>query len=128
MYGVAHAGVVALGCSPALGFIHTGNSRSFVFDIADLYKTDIAVPVAFEAASLGLADTEGHVRRAMRDKIHEEHVLERCVKDIKSLLLGTVSSYEEDPANGDENILWDGRDGGVTGGKSYVPEEMEYEA
>ena len=28
------------GCSPALGFVHTGHDRSFVYDVADLYKVE----------------------------------------------------------------------------------------
>lgn len=38
LYGVVHAVIVALGCAPGLGFVHTGHYRSFVYDIADLYK------------------------------------------------------------------------------------------
>ena len=38
LYGVVHAVIVALGCSPGLGFVHTGHELSFVYDIADLYK------------------------------------------------------------------------------------------
>ncbi|WP_053756985.1 type I-E CRISPR-associated endonuclease Cas1e, partial [Streptomyces sp. AS58] len=43
MYGITHAVVTALGCSPALGFVHSGHELSFVLDIADLYKTDIGI-------------------------------------------------------------------------------------
>ncbi len=28
-----HAVIVALGCAPGLGFVHTGHERSFVFDL-----------------------------------------------------------------------------------------------
>ncbi len=45
LYGVVHAVIVALGCSPGLGFVHTGHDRSFVYDVADLYKMELAVPV-----------------------------------------------------------------------------------
>jgi hypothetical protein len=38
-YAVVHSIIVALGCSAALGFMHTGHHRSFVYDIADLYNT-----------------------------------------------------------------------------------------
>lgn len=47
LYGVAHAVIVALGCSPGLGFVHTGHERSFVYDVADLYKAELSIPVAF---------------------------------------------------------------------------------
>ena len=40
--------IVSGGYSPALGFIHTGKQRSFVFDVADLYKVELTIPIAFE--------------------------------------------------------------------------------
>lgn len=35
LYGICHAGILSLGYSPALGFIHVGKQLSFVYDIAD---------------------------------------------------------------------------------------------
>lgn len=40
-------GIVSAGYSPGLGFIHTGKQLSFVYDVADLYKTELTVPLAF---------------------------------------------------------------------------------
>ncbi len=51
LYGLAHAVVCALGCSPGLGFVHVGHELSFVYDIADLYKADTTIPIAFEMAA-----------------------------------------------------------------------------
>lgn len=48
---MVHSIIVALGISPGLGFVHTGHDLSFVYDIADLYKADITIPIAFEVAS-----------------------------------------------------------------------------
>jgi len=121
LYGAVHAVVVSLGCSPGLGFVHTGNSRSFIYDIADLYKTEIAVPVAFDAAAQDLADVGGHVRRAMRDRMFEVNLLERCVKDIRILLVGR-NNDEDSSATDGAIMLWDGRSGAVPGGTSYGAE------
>ncbi|WP_419183748.1 type I-E CRISPR-associated endonuclease Cas1e [Streptomyces albidus (ex Kaewkla and Franco 2022)] len=33
LYGIVHAAVNALGCTPGLGFVHTGTSHSFVYDL-----------------------------------------------------------------------------------------------
>lgn len=103
LYGLAHAVIAALGCSPALGFVHVGHERSFVYDIADLYKADITIPASFEIASDPPADLPGAVRRRVRDLIVEHHVLERMVRDIKYLL--NEDSREESA----DNILylWD---------------------
>ena len=51
LYGIIYSVVCSLGCCPALGFIHTGHDRSFIYDIADLYKTETSIPVAFDIAS-----------------------------------------------------------------------------
>ena len=60
LYGLCHAAIVAAGFSPALGFIHTGKMLSFVYDIADLYKTEVSIPMAFAAVK------EGDTRRSRR--------------------------------------------------------------
>ena len=39
LYGVCHAAIVSAGYCAALGFVHTGKMLSFVYDVADLYKT-----------------------------------------------------------------------------------------
>lgn len=36
---------------PGLGFVHIGHSLSFVYDIADLYKAEITIPIAFRLAA-----------------------------------------------------------------------------
>lgn len=87
MYGIAHAVVTSLGCSPALGFVHSGHELSFVLDIADLYKTEIGIPLAFDTASEGEEDVGSRTRRALRDRINETSLLNRCVDDIRRLLL-----------------------------------------
>lgn len=86
MYGIAHAVVAALGCSPALGFVHSGHELSFVLDIADLYKTEVGIPVAFEAAAQSPEDVGARTRRALRDRLHELRLLDRIVADIHGLL------------------------------------------
>lgn len=116
LYGLVHAVVAALGCSPGLGFVHTGHDRSFVFDVADLYKTEIAVPVAFEVAGSDSADLPGDVRRAMRDAMHEARLLERCTRDIHTLL-DSDGDRDEDFTI-DVVDLWD-RSLRVAGGSNY---------
>ncbi len=123
LYGVCHAAIVALGCSPGLGFVHTGHERSFVYDVADLYKAELAIPVAFDAAALDLSDIGGHVRREMRDRMHKARLLDRCVKDISRLLL---DQEESDGQWADVVELWDGRLGAVAGGTSYGTDEEPY--
>lgn len=127
LYGAVHAVVVALGCSPGLGFVHTGHERSFVYDIADLYKAELAIPVAFDAATQDLADLGGHVRRTMRDRMVDARLLERCVRDITWLLVGDGSAAGTDAdAWADVVMLWDDRAAPVAGGTAYTAEGLDW--
>lgn len=119
LYGMVHGVVVALGCSPALGFIHTGHSRSFVFDIADLYKVEVAVPEAFRvvADAEDGADIGGETRRRMRDAFYNGRLMGRCVRDIRRLLLGPEDPIAE--LDFDLVRLWDGAERDVAAGVSY---------
>lgn len=118
LYGLAHSVIVALGCSPGLGFVHTGHERSFVYDVADLYKAELAVPTAFDVAAQDVEDIGGVTRRLMRDRIFDARLLERCVKDVRTLL-GDADA--EATLDDDSVRLWDGREGAtVAAGTSYV--------
>jgi len=117
LYGIVHGVIVALGCSPGLGFVHTGHSRSFVFDIADLYKAEIAIPTAFDVVARQPEDIPAETRRAVRDVVQDGKLLVRCTRDIRRLLLP-----DDDDEGQDWNVvhLWDGRgDHVVPGGTSY---------
>ncbi|MFH8606187.1 type I-E CRISPR-associated endonuclease Cas1e [Streptomyces sp. NPDC018029] len=122
MYGVAHSVVSALGCSPALGFVHSGNERSFVLDIADLYKTDVAIPAAFDAAAEGAEDVASRTRRALRDRINRANLLDRCVRDIKNLLGHTGAGAAMDTEEDRTTVQSDG-DTHLEGGRNYGAEE-----
>lgn len=119
LYGITHAVIVALGCSPGLGFVHTGHVRSFVFDIADLYKAEIAIPCAFKVAARDFEDVSGETRRAMRDAFHTTRLMERCAHDIKALLTEDPTGSDQLPLDDNVVELWDGRHGSVPGGVSY---------
>jgi CRISPR-associated protein Cas1 len=120
LYGVAHAVIVALGCSPGLGVVHTGHSRSFVFDIADLYKAEVAIPVAFAVAAGEPADVGAATRRAVRDAIRDGLIMTRISRDIKKLLLGPQDHDEAARTDSFDVVeLWDRRLGTVPAGVSY---------
>lgn len=116
LYGLVHAVIVSLGCSPGLGFVHTGHSRAFVYDIADLYKAEVTIPLAFDVVAEDSLDVGGDTRRAVRDALRHGDVLARCVRDIRRLLL------PEDHTSLDINIirLWDESVGSVAAGVSYA--------
>jgi CRISPR-associated protein Cas1 len=125
LYGVAHSVITALGCAPGLGFIHTGHERSFVYDIADLYKADITIPIAFEVAAQQPENIGAVTRRAVRDAIADSSILEHMVKDIRELLLGVSEdgSLQEVPEIDTNTVhLWDDKNGFVKNAVSYGKE------
>lgn len=58
-----------------------------MYDIADLYKAEVTIPIAFEVAAQAPEDLPAVVRRRVRDAMVEHHILERMVHDIRWLLL-----------------------------------------
>lgn len=125
LYGLAHSVIAALGCSPGLGFVHTGHERSFVYDIADLYKAEYTIPIAFEAAAAAGADIGADTRRRIREKFSSGHLVERMVRDLCSLLREGEAGADE--PEGNLLFLWDDRAGVVASGRSYGNEEIEQE-
>ncbi|MET8750359.1 type I-E CRISPR-associated endonuclease Cas1e [Streptomyces sp. NPDC004667] len=121
MYGVAHAVVAALGCATGLGFVHSGHELSFVLDVADLYKTEIGIPVAFDVAADGEEDIGSRTRRALRDRINKTRLLDRCVDDIKMLLLPAGRVAEASEAE-DVVTLRSDREVTVPAGRNYSDE------
>lgn len=115
LYGLAHAVIVALGCAPGLGFIHIGHERSFVYDIADLYKAEITIPIAFQIAAEVPDDLPAVVRRRVRDAMVSCKILERMVHDIRWLLLPEEECSEQAEAV----YLWDNQIGTVSNGINY---------
>lgn len=120
LYGVVHSVIVALGCSPALGFIHTGHEKSFVYDIADLYKATLTIPIAFEVAANYSEDVAAITRRKVRDALSNGRILEQAVKDIRGLLLGKEAPDGE--MDVDVLHLWDDKQGLVEHAVSYGKE------
>ena len=92
LYGLCHAAILATGYSPGIGFIHTGKQVSFVYDIADLYKVEVTIPIAFEIGAQNPPNLERAVRLRCRDMFRETKLLQRVVPDIQRAL-----NVKEDP-------------------------------
>ena len=108
LYGLCHAAILSAGYSPAIGFIHTGKQLSFVYDVADLYKVDLTIPIAFKIAAESPPEPERAVRLAMRDIFRETRLVERVIPDIR-LALGQTGGDEESEFDSDEALpadLW----------------------
>jgi CRISPR-associated protein Cas1 len=86
LYGVTEAAILAAGYAPAVGFIHTGKPHSFVYDIADLFKFETVVPMAFRIASKNPKNPEREVRIACRDSFRQSRLLHRIIPSIEEVL------------------------------------------
>lgn len=91
LHGLAEAAVLAAGYAPAIGFLHTGKPRSFVYDIADLWKTETVVPEAFRIAGQGQKGrlkmpVERAVRLACRDSFRRTGLLAKIIPQIEQVL------------------------------------------
>jgi CRISPR-associated protein Cas1 len=86
LYGITEAAVLAAGYAPAIGFIHTGKPLSFVYDIADLFKFETVVPVAFKVAAEKPQNPEQAVRYACRESFRATRLLSRIIPSIEEVL------------------------------------------
>lgn len=94
LYGLCHAAILSAGYSPAIGFVHTGKQLSFVYDIADLYKVGLTVPLAFKIAADPPPELERAVRLGCRDIFRETKLVEKIIPDIR-LALGQPDRPDE---------------------------------
>jgi len=130
LYGICHAAIVSIGYSPGLGFIHIGKQLSFVYDVADFYKAELTIPLAFKLTAESPKKLDARVRHACRDAFRSARLLSRIATDIDNVLnltqamtakaSGTDLDFDADPALPGE--LWDpGRDGDalLPGGVNY---------
>ena len=86
IYGICEAAILAAGYAPAVGFIHTGKPQSFVYDIADIFKFETVVPVAFRVAAKNPKNPEREVRLACRDVFRQSRLLHRIIPTIEQVL------------------------------------------
>ncbi|MBB1245060.1 type I-E CRISPR-associated endonuclease Cas1 [Streptomyces durbertensis] len=114
LYGICHAVIIGLGASPGLGFVHTGTALSFVLDIADLYKAQYTIPLAFDLTKNGLTE-ERDARLALRDHIARDKLLNHIVDDVRTLLTTHGPNTDDTEAN----QLWDEHLGTVPGGTNW---------
>lgn len=86
LYGITEAAVLAAGYAPAVGFIHTGKPLSFVYDIADIFKFESVVPIAFRIAAKAPNSPDREVRLACRDYFRTSSLLGKIIPLIEEVL------------------------------------------
>jgi CRISPR-associated protein Cas1 len=84
--------VAATATIPQLGFIHEDSSIAFCLDVADLYREEVTVPVAFQAVKLFEqhpdVPLERHVRRLAGRWFKEKNLIPTMIDRIKELFDG----------------------------------------
>lgn len=117
LYGMAYSAITAMGMSTGLGFVHTGHDLSFVYDVADLYKTEITIPIAFQIASeYQQGDNVGRMSRLkVRDVFYDGKIFNRIVQNIQKL----IGVRDEEKIEVEPLSLWDDKEGCVRYGINY---------
>ena len=85
----AAVAVTGVGALPQLGFIHEDSGIAFVLDIADLYRGEVTLPVAFGAVRAHERDPsmplERHVRRLAGKEFRRRKLISKMIGRIKEL-------------------------------------------
>lgn len=90
LYGVLTSVIYSLGYSPRVGFIHSGSPLPFVYDIADLYKDELCIDLAFRMTLEQAGDYNRHaVAGEFRRRLIQGEYLSRVSDDIQFILKGS---------------------------------------
>lgn len=86
----ADIAIAATGALPPLGFIHEDSSNAFTLDIADLYRGELTVPLAFQAARKVLDNSTLNLERTLRRdagaEFRKRQLVPKMIDRIKELL------------------------------------------
>lgn len=87
LYGILCSCVHSLGYSPHIGFVHSGSPLPFIYDLADLYKAEFTVDLAF-SLTLSMAGTYDKylVSDAFRQRVIDRDLLSMAIRDIDNLV------------------------------------------
>ncbi len=95
----ADIAVAAIGALPPLGFIHEDSSNAFTLDIADLWRVEVTLPLAFSAAKAAIDgkcdNLEREIRRRAARSFRQERLIARMIDRIRELL--DVNDRSGDP-------------------------------
>jgi CRISPR-associated protein Cas1 len=84
----AEIAVAAVGALPPLGFIHEESSNAFTLDVADMWRAEVTIPLAFSVAAKAGRDPSRPLERQVR------YEAARLFKS-KKLIPGMISRIKE---------------------------------
>jgi len=89
-YAAAQIAVAVTGTIPQLGFIHESSGRAFALDIADLFRTSVMLPIAFEATQKYSRSNKRRIEAQARilagKTFRKDDVIPQMIVQIKELL------------------------------------------
>ncbi len=87
LYGILCSAVHAMGYSPHIGFIHSGSPLPFVYDLADLYKEQLCIDLAFSLTREMAGRYDKHkVSDAFRKRVIAIDLLNLVTADVDELM------------------------------------------
>lgn len=87
LYGILCSATHSLGYSPHVGFIHSGSPLPFIYDMADLYKADLCIDLAFSLTRELAGRYDKHkVAAAFRKRVIESDLLAKYGDDVSTML------------------------------------------
>lgn len=89
LYGILCSAVHSMGYSPHIGFIHSGSPLPFIYDLADLYKEELCIDLAFSLTRdlAGRYDKQ-KVSAAFRQRVIAMDLLTKVGDDIQEMFGG----------------------------------------
>lgn len=86
LYGILCSAVHSMGYSPHIGFIHSGSPLPFIYDLADLYKEQLCIDLAFALTRDLAGRYDKHkVSAAFRQRVMDMELLAKVGEDIPSM-------------------------------------------
>lgn len=93
LYGILSSAIHSMGYSPHVGFIHSGSPLPFIYDLADLYKEQLCVDLAFSLTRDLAGRYDKHkVSAAFRQRVIEMDLLGKVGEDVAEMLGGKSAS------------------------------------
>ena len=87
LYGIICSAVHSMGYSPHIGFIHSGSPLPFVYDMADLYKEELSIDLAFSLTAPMAGTYDRHkTATEFRRRVIETNLLASIGPDIEAML------------------------------------------
>jgi CRISPR-associated protein Cas1 len=89
LYGILCSAVHSMGYSPHIGFIHSGSPLPFIYDLADLYKEELCIDLAFSLTRDMAGRYDKHkVSAAFRQRVIDMELLAKVGEDIQDMFGG----------------------------------------